>query len=154
MIDFNTYDGNYVILRSDRLILDSKEESIFLLGKKDITLSAVNQVHINVGPKESKDPDKNYFIINAPKIQLGLASNGTNEHVAKAESTISFINDLLLTINTFANSVSSATALGVGVSKIPEISIAARVLSGKLNMIKTKYGLENSPIKSKITSTI
>jgi hypothetical protein len=154
MIDFNTYDGNYVILRSDRLILDSKEESIFLLGKKDITLSAVNQVHINVGPKESKDPDKNYFIINAPRIQLGLASNGTNEHVAKAESTISFINDLISILDTFAKTIKTATAVGLGVSTIPQINIGANSTITQLQTLKNKYGLDNSPIKSKITSTI
>jgi hypothetical protein len=151
--DFNTYEKDTVILNSDRVILNSKEDSVFILSKKTVGLSALDSVHFNIGPRNSKDQNLK-FIVNAPLIQLGLPENGKNEPVAKAESVIEFIEDLIAALDAFTTSLSSANALGVGVSGIPNISIAATTLKGKLGLYKTKYTLDDSPIKSKVSKTI
>lgn len=154
MIDFSTYDGDFAILTSDRLVFNSKKESVYIISKKTIGFSAEEQIHFNVGPSKSTEADKYYLIINAPRVQLGIPSQGANESVAKAESTIGFINDLISILSTFANTIKTATAVGVGVSKIPEISIGASLTIMQLQTLKNKYGLDSSPIKSKITKTI
>lgn len=133
--DFNSYEKNTVILNSDRVILNSKEDSVFILSRKTVGMSAADSVHFNVGPVGSKD-GKYIFIVNSPSIQLGLPSNGINEPIAKADSVIAFIGDLISALNQFSTNLSAATALGVGVSKIPQISTAANLLKMRLTGFK------------------
>jgi hypothetical protein len=151
--DFNSYEKDTVILNSDRVILNSKDDSVFILSKKTVGMSAADSVHFDVGPRGTK-VSKYVFIVNAPSIQFGLPENGINEPIAKADSVISFINDLIDSLNQFSTNLSAATALGVGVSKIPDISIAANLLNMRLNGFKEKYTKTNSPIKSKVSKTI
>jgi hypothetical protein len=152
-VDFNSFEKDTVILNSDRVILNSKNDSVFLISKKTVGVSAVDSVHFNVGLRGSKD-DNNVFVINSPNVQLGLPENGINEPVAKADSVINFISDLISALDAFSTSLASATALGVGVSGLPQINVAASALKGKLNFYKTKYTQIDSPIKSKISKTI
>lgn len=152
-IDFNSFEKDTVILNSDRVILNSKDDSVFILSKKTVGISAIDSVHFNVGLSDSKDMN-NKFVINAPYIQLGLPSKGVNEPIAKAESVINFINDIIGALDAFSASLASATALGVGVSGLPQINIAAATLKGKLGFYKTKYTQKDSPIKSKVSKTI
>ena len=151
--DFNAFEKDTAILNSDRLILNSKDDSIFILSKKTVGTSAAESVHFDIGPKGSSDK-KYIFIVNSPSIQLGLPTNGVNESIAKADSTINFINELILALSGFADSLQASTALGVGVSKIPDIAVAANLLKLKLSRFKTFYGGSDSPIKSKISKTI
>jgi hypothetical protein len=151
--DFNSYEKDTVILNSDRVILNSKDDSVFILSKKTVGMSAADSVHFDIGPRGSKD-GKYMFIVNAPSIQLGLPANGINEPIAKADSVISFIDDIINALNQFSTSLAAATGLGVGVSKLPEISIAANLLKLRLNGFKEKYTKDNSPIKSKVSKTI
>lgn len=151
--DFNNFEKDTVILNSDRVILNSKDDSVFILSKKTVGISAVDSVHFNIGLIGSKD-ENNKFVINAPNIQLGLPEYGVNEPVAKADSVINFITDIIGALDAFSASVAKATALGVGVSGLPQINVAASALKGKLGFYKTKYTQQNSPIKSKVTKTI
>jgi hypothetical protein len=152
-IDFNSFEKDTVILNSGRVILNSKDDSVFLLSKLTVGVSALDSVHFNVGQIGSKD-SKNIFVVNAPNIQLGLPENGVNEPIAKAESVINFIEDIIGALDAFSASLASATALGVGVSGLPQINIAASTLKGKLGFYKTKYTQQNSPIRSKVSKTI
>ena len=151
--DFNSYEKDTVILNSDRVILNSKDDSVFILSRKTVGVSAAESVHFDVGPIGSKD-GKYIFIVNSPAIQLGLPENGINEPVAKADSVIFFINDITSALNEFAKFIIPATALGVGVSGLPDISMAADKLMGSLKLIQDKYTKSNSPIKSKVSKTI
>jgi hypothetical protein len=151
--DFNAFEKDTTILNSDRLILNSKDDSIFILSKKTVGTSAAESVHFDIGPKGSTDK-KYMFIVNSPSIQLGLPSNGINEPIAKANSVVSFINDLILALNAFSSSLEKATGIGVGVNTMPEISAAANLLKLTLDRFKESYGAPDSPIKSKISKTI
>lgn len=151
--DFNSFEKDTVILNSDRVILNSKDDSVFILSKKTVGISAIDSVHFNIGLSDSKDQN-NKFVINAPYIQLGLPSNGANEPIAKADSVVSFISDIIGALDSFSASLEKATALGVGVSGLPEINVAANTLKGKLKFYKTKYTQQDSPIKSKVSKTI
>lgn len=152
-VDFNNFEKDTVILNSDRVILNSKDDSVFVLSKKTVGISAVESVHFDIGLRGSTNQD-NKFVINAPNIQLGLPENGVNEPVAKADSVINFINDIIGALDAFSASLASATALGVGVSGLPQINVAASTLKGKLGFYKTKYTQQNSPIRSKVSKTI
>lgn len=151
--DFNSFEKDTVILNSDRVILNSKDDSVFVLSKKTVGVSAVESVHFDIGLRGSTE-QKGIFVINAPNIQLGLPEKGVNEPIAKADSVINFINDIIGALDAFSASLASATALGVGVSGLPQINVAATTLKGKLGFYKTKYTQQNSPIKSKVSKTI
>jgi len=157
--DFNKYDKDTVILNSDRLILNSKDDSVFILSKKTVGASAVESIHFDVGPVGSKD-EKYIFIVNSPRIQLGIDSNvqngvvAKNESVAKGDSTVDCLNRILLALSNFSQEVKTATALGLGVSTIPDISIASDKLKKTLDAIKNQYLGEDSPIKSTVSKTL
>ena len=151
--DFNKYDGHYAILTSDRLIFNAKDDNIFMMSKKDIGMSAGQSFHINVGPSGNQT-DNNYFVLNCKNIQFGMPETGTNEHVAKAESTMKFIQELMDALAYFSNEMSTAQSFGMGVSGAPSIQGAAIYLSEKARIIKQEYASSTSPIKSDVTKTI
>ena len=151
--DFNSYQKDTVILNSDRVILNSKDDSVFILSKKTVGTSAAESVHFDIGPRGSKD-GKYVFIVNSPSIQLGLPENGINEPIAKADSVLKCIKEILTALNNFSNTISPAKALGVGVSSLPDISTGAFKLKEELKKIEESYTKENSPIKSKVSKTI
>ena len=151
--DFNSFEKDTAILTSDRVVLNSKDDSVFILSKKTVGTSASEAIHFDVGPRGAKD-EKYIFIVNAPRVQLGLPSNGVNEPIAKADSTIEFITKLIIALNEFSTTLSNATALGVGVSKLPDIAIAANLLKMKLTGYREAYCGADSPIKSKVSKTI
>jgi hypothetical protein len=151
--DFNSYEKDTVILNSDRVVLNSKDDSVFILSKKTVGVSATDSVHFDIGPRGSKD-GKYIFIVNSPAVQLGLPENGINEPIAKADSTIAFLRKMVDAINEFNDSLTTAVALGVGTSALPDISIAAAKLRGQLILYKETDLGEKSPIKSKISKTI
>jgi hypothetical protein len=151
--DFNKYDKHYVILTSDRLIFNAKDDNIFMISKKDIGMSAGETFHINVGPS-GKQTQSNYFILNCRNIQFGLPETGTVEHVAKAESTIAFISKLMSVLNNFSNQLAQAQSFGMGVGTVPSVQAAAVYLQSEVQTIVDKYASSTSPIKSDVTSTI
>jgi hypothetical protein len=157
-VDFNSFDGNYVILTSDRLILNSKSDSVFISSKKTIGFSAVEQIHFNVGPLSTKNPEKNYLIINSPLIQLGLPENyggERNEPVAKAHATIEFVNAVIKALNSFCDSIASAKGIGVGTVALAELNVSASNLKQQLTQLTKNYSnIETSKINSKTTKTV
>lgn len=146
-MDFNSYDKHYVILTADRLLFNSKEDSIYLMSNKTIGLSARESIHFNVGPSGEGDPSKHEFIVNSPRIQLGMPDKGKNEPIAKADSTIECLRLIQKSLLKFSGSVTSS-----GASK-PGILIAVNKL--KIDLLKVeKYISKKSPIKSSISNTI
>lgn len=63
----NIYQGSQVIINSDRLIFNAKEDSILLYSDKAIGFSTNGSFHF-----DTSNDDDNKFIINAPNIYLGL----------------------------------------------------------------------------------
>jgi exonuclease VII small subunit len=60
------YNGEQIIFNSNRISLNSKEDSIFLFSSKVIALSSNEGIHLNT--------NKN-IILNGEKIQIGLNAN-------------------------------------------------------------------------------
>jgi hypothetical protein len=57
------YLGEQIIINSGRVILNSKDDSIFLFGKKAIGFSSAGTINFDTN---------NSIIMNSPKIYLGL----------------------------------------------------------------------------------
>ena len=58
----NTYQGNQVIINSDRLIFNAKEDSILLFSDKAIGFSTNGSFHFDTSPDENESK----FVVNSP----------------------------------------------------------------------------------------
>lgn len=71
----NKFQGKQVLINSDRLIFNAKQDSIFLFSNKSIGFSTNGSIHFDTSDKkEGKDASK--FILNSPNIYLGLTYDG------------------------------------------------------------------------------
>ena len=88
----NIYQGKQVIINSDRLIFNAKEDSILLFSHQAISFSTNGSVHF-----DTKKGDNNNFIINCPNIYLGLDSNDDlpTESAVLGEKLEEFLNEML-----------------------------------------------------------
>ena len=64
----NIYQGKQVIINSDRLLFNAKDDAILLFADKAIGFNTKGTINFDTGQSE----DNNKFIINAPNIHLGL----------------------------------------------------------------------------------
>ena len=70
----NDYLGKQVIINSDRLLFNAKDDSILLFSDKAIGFRTKGSIHFDTSQsKESK------MVINTPNIYLGLKFNMINE---------------------------------------------------------------------------
>ena len=65
------YNGKQILITSDRLIFNAKDDSILLFSNKAIGFSTNGSFHFDTGEEENSK-----FVVNAPKIYLGLKSDG------------------------------------------------------------------------------
>ena len=65
------YQGKQVIIDSDRLLFNAKDDSILLFAKQSIGFSTNGSIHFDTS--DQKEGDKlSKFVINSPNIYLGL----------------------------------------------------------------------------------
>lgn len=145
-IPIRQYNSNQIILTSDRLIFNSKSDNIVLSSNNDVSINMNGALHINIGPSGNQSATKNFFIINAPKIQMGT---GNVEPITKGNSTADFLNDLMNALNDFATSLSSAVGIGVGTINEPTVNAAGIKLQGQISNLQNQ--IDN--IKSKVSFT-
>lgn len=144
MIPIRKFNDNQIILNSDRLVFNAKQDNIILSSKKDVAITAAGAIHINIG--SGGKSDSNFLIINSPKIQLGL---GSVQPVVKGNDLADLLNKILNALNDLASSLTSATGIGVGTVTEPTVNAAGIKLQGAIQNITAK--VDN--IKSKITFT-
>ena len=70
----NKYIGNQIIINSDRLVFNAKQDSILLYSSKSIGFSTTGNFHFDTDNTENTK-----FIVNAPNIYLGIKSQKTGE---------------------------------------------------------------------------
>lgn len=91
------YNGNQIIYTSDRIILNSRNDSIFLFSNKVIGLSSNEGIHLNT--------DKE-VIINSSKIQLGIDAK---EPLVKGNQLTNLLEKLLNDLGSIGDQLYSAT---------------------------------------------
>ena len=91
------YQGKQVIINSDRLLFNAKEDSVLLFANKAVSLSTNGSIHFDT----SSNNKNSNFIVNAPNIYLGLdyEDNLPTEPAVKGDSLEVFLNDMLDMIN-------------------------------------------------------
>jgi|TARA_R110001583_G_scaffold64306_2_gene186949 hypothetical protein len=70
----NIYQGNQVIINSDRLIFNAKKDAILLYSDKAIGFTTNGNFHF-----DTDNSDDGKFIVNSPNIYFGLKNLSTGE---------------------------------------------------------------------------
>lgn len=143
LIPVRQYNGNQVILTSGRLVFNAKEDNIIMSTKNDVALSIGGSMHVNIGPSSGADPSKNFYILNAPRIQMGL---GNAQPVPKGDDLFKALNELCSSLSQLANNLSGATGIGVGTVAQPSINAAGTLLAGQVSNVQSLLKKVNSTI--------
>ena len=92
-----SYQGNQVLINSDRLIFNAKEDSILLFSDKAFGFSTNGSFHFDT----SSDENESKFVVNSPNIYLGLEFNNTlpEQPAVLGDDLISSLTDILEAIS-------------------------------------------------------
>jgi hypothetical protein len=125
----NTYTGEQIVLSSGRLVFNSRTNDVFVSSRRYINLSAGDKVTIDVGIEDS-DSEENMFLVNAPKMQLGLERYGVPEPIVKGEQLDDILNQLMDAITAYSEMVTTLAAVP------PTLIVAEDFLKGRISIIK------------------
>jgi len=134
------YKGAQIVVTSDRVVIYSKNDSIFLFGKKAIGLSSPGRINIDTNEGTT---------VNAPEIELGLNAKVDGEPITKATTLITLLADLLVSLESSANSLSNLSATALDESIVDIVKDASN-LRGKCNTVRSRL----QEVMSKITYTL
>ena len=96
------YQGNQVLINSDRLVFNTKTDGILLFSDKVIGFSTNGSFHFDT----SKNTD-NKFIVNSPNIHLGLKDNNEppTEPAVLGHELETFLEDILDIVNNLIDDI-------------------------------------------------
>jgi hypothetical protein len=83
------FDGNQLILTSDRIIAHSKNDGIFLFGNKMIALSSIQTINLDCNEK---------ILLDCPKIELGPKAETLGSPVILGRKFLDRLNLLITAI--------------------------------------------------------
>ena len=128
------YRGKQIIIDSGRVLLNAKDDSVFIVGDKAVGISSGGTFNIDSDDKT---------IINSPQIDLGLDAE---ESAVKGDTLVKVFNEFLLGINLLvAPQLKNATDTeGV---KLAEVQRAGEALEALTNML-------NEDIKASLSDVV
>jgi len=124
------YNGKQIIFNSDRVLINSKNDSILLFSSKVISLSSNEGIHFNT-EKE--------FIVNSSKIQLGIDAT---EPLVRGNKFKNLMNKLLLDLENVGDQLFTATDSNG--NAIPSVQTAGNSLIKSTKRIRTLLKTINS----------
>lgn len=128
------YRGKQIIIDSDRVLLNAKDDSVFILGDKAVGISTNGTFNINSNGKT---------IINSPQIDLGL---NADEFAIKGNTLIRVFNEYFLGVNTLVvPQLKEAT--DANNVKIANVNRAGEALEALTNLL-------NENIKASLSNTV
>jgi len=85
------YQGKQIILNSDRVLFNSKADSILGFAKEHISFSANGNIHL-----DTSDNSNSQIVLNSPNIYLGLEENENfpTEHAVLGDSVERILEDI------------------------------------------------------------
>jgi len=116
------YNGNQIVFNSDRVLINSKNDSIFLFSNKVIGLSSNEGIHLNT--------EKN-VIINSSNIQLGL---NAEEPLVKGNQLKNILETLFSNLENVGDQLFTATDSNG--NPIPSVQTAGNSLIYSMKRIK------------------
>ncbi len=139
----NLYEGKQAIINSDRILFNAKEDSIFLFSKESIGFSTNGSIHFNT----SENSETSFFIVNAPKIYLGMeGDNYPIEPALLGNKTEKWLKELLDVIrdtylflaSQYNVSVPTIGISGPGTSDFSQLYLQLDDLTNAIETIKSK----------------
>lgn len=124
------YLGNQVIISSGRVVIHSKDDAIFIFGKKAVSISSPGTFNIDANSGT---------VIASPKIELGLAASKVGQQVIKGNDFIIQLERLLNQIAELSEALSTLKSDSEGLAaSIPGIVTKSEVLRGIAESVKGK----------------
>ena len=146
------YQGKQVIINSDRLLFNAKNDSILLFSDKAIGFSTNGSFHF-----DTTNSDENKFVVNSPNIYLGLNDDGNfpTEPALLGDKMEILIEDILEMVDGLIDDITTKVTFITGTPGTPTgpnpanesmLTTRRREIEGLKNQIKD--------IKSKTTKLI
>lgn len=117
------YNGEQVLINSDRVLINSRNDSIFLFSNKIINFSSNDGIHFNT--------DKN-VVLNSSNIQLGL---NAKEPLVRGNKCKNILEQILNNLENTGKQLSKATDSNG--NPIPAVQTAGSSLDRSSKRIKT-----------------
>jgi hypothetical protein len=137
------FKGNQIILSSDRVMLHSKSDAIFLFGKEAVSLSSTKTINLDASEA---------ILLDTPIIELGSRARDLGQPIILG---FSFNRQLVILVKKIANAgllLSQVSESDLGGS-MQAISSAGQILYKEGTRMSNLLNTPNSPILSKTTYT-
>lgn len=139
------YLDNQLILSSNRIMLHSKSDAIFLFGKGAVSLSSPGTINLDSNEK---------VLIDSPKIELGKKAEEDGDPVVKGLELTVILNQLLFQLQNASMLMAQASESDTGAS-MQAIASAGQIINAESARLINVLGLtpDTNPILSKTTFT-
>lgn len=134
------YKGNQVIISSGRVTHHSKDDFVFLFGKKGVSISSPATFTVDANEKT---------VIASPLIELGLRAKIEGDPVMLGDKTATQLGQLIDTLVSLANGLSALNESNLS-GAIPQIVASAKILSEVAPIVKAQL---QTTCQSKTTFT-
>ena len=137
------YKGDQIILSSERVLLHSKTDAIFIFGKEAVSLSSTKTINLDAVDK---------VLLDTKIIELGTKAQALGEPAVLGRSMVTQLSVLLANLEQAGNklSVVSSEDLGASMQKIRE---AGQLISKESGRLKVLLQSADTPVLSKVTYT-
>ncbi len=139
------FKDNQIILSSDRVMIHSKSDAIFLFGKGAVSLSSPQTINLDSNEK---------VLIDSPKIELGNRAEELGEPVVKGVELTIILQQMMTALTNAGVLLSQVSDSEPGASA-QAISSAGQIISEETTRLISVLGLspQTSPILSNVTYT-
>ena len=144
---FNSFDKNQIILSSDRLILHSKSDSIFLFGEQAVSFSSKNTINLDANEKIS---------VWSQRIELGPKANYLGQPVILSRD---FLRELTMLLTAFKQAGEKLQAQSGQTDKLQDLSqkvtdAGTLIVNSADRLLITIADPTNNRLVSKTTFTV
>jgi hypothetical protein len=137
------YKGNQLILTSDRVMLHSKNDAIFIFGKQAVSLSSPQTINLDASQK---------VLIDSPKIELGRKAETDGEPIILGRTFNRQLTQLLDELAAAGTLLAQVSTTNLGAS-MQYISISGTKINQQATILADIIRDPNSIVLSKNTFT-
>lgn len=122
------YLGDQALISSGRVVIHSKDDFVFLFGKKGVAISSPATFTVDADERT---------IIASPKIELGYQAEANGDPILLGNKTVQQLGFLLDDIKSLSDALGLMSATNLAIA-IPAIQKASQILSSKAITIKAQ----------------